>query len=276
MTAKPIVDFIIVGAMKSGTTSLGFHLRRHPEVCIPRGEVHFFDNERHFEKGLAWYERQLGQHRTDRTVVTGEKTAAYAYDPKVAPRIREAFPDVKLVWVFREPVSRAYSNYIHAFRNGALRLGFEEAVAREPELMAKDIYFGYLERSRYAKQVERFLEYFPREQMHFMVFERLIAEPAVELDKLFRFIGVTGDGFEVIAEPRGRTALPRFQPSVWAARQLGGTGPLWQAVRFLNLALKKPGYPRLSRDLQARLKSELSADNARLAELTGLDLSLWK
>ena len=79
MTAQPIVDFIIVGAMKSGTTSLGFHLRRHGQICIPRGEVHFFDNERHFEKGLAWYERQLRRHRTKRTVVTGEKTAVWEY-----------------------------------------------------------------------------------------------------------------------------------------------------------------------------------------------------
>ncbi len=270
------IDFLIVGGMKCGTSTLGFHLRRHEQVCIPRGEVHFFDNERNYYKGLDWYADRHLKHRTENTVVVGEKTVAYTFDPKVAERIHGAFPEVKLVWILREPVSRAYSNYIHAFRNGALRLSFEEAVKREPELMRKSIYFGYLERSRYAGQIDRFLRYFDREQMHFMLFEHLIADPMTALEGLFDFIGVSKAGFTLETRPRGQTVMPRFQPSVWAARKIGGTGPLWSLVSLANLAFKKPGYPPLDPELRARLEAGFAADNDRLAELTGLDLSAWK
>ena len=156
------MDFIIVGAMKCGTTSLGFHLQRHPQVCIPNGEVHFFENEKNFQKGMGWYENRIRRFEGPQTVVRGEKTAAYTYHPDVPGRIHAAFPETKLVWILREPVARAHSNYIHAFRTGSVRGSFEEAVEKEAERMKRSIYFGYLERSRYAPQVERYLELFSR------------------------------------------------------------------------------------------------------------------
>jgi hypothetical protein len=276
MEQKQKIDFIIVGAMKSGTTSLGFYLRRHPNVCIPKGEVHFFDNERNFKKGLGWYERKLFRKGTRHTVVTGEKTTAYTYKPEVAERIYKAYPEVKLIWILREPVSRAYSNYIHAYRNGAVRFSFEEAIRAEPELIKKSIYLGYLKRSRYAEQVERFLKFFSREQMHFMLFESFVSDTRAELGKLFRFLGVSEEAFTFTDEPRGRTVMPRLQASIWAARKIGGTGPLWSAMMFANSVFKKPGYPKPDPELRDRLKDELQEDNRKLAEITGLDISVWK
>lgn len=269
------LDFLIVGGMKCGTSSLGFHLGRHPQVAIPKGEVHFFDNDKHYEEGLGWYQSKLAPFITEQTVVVGEKTAAYTYDPKVAERIHRAMPDAKLVWILREPVSRAYSNYIHAYRNGALRLSFAEAVRREPERVKKNIYAGYLARSRYAEQIERFLKRFSRDQMHFMLLENLIADPAETLGNLFTFLGVSEDGFKIIPEPRGPTAMPRCQPLQWAARRLNGNGPLWAAVNYLNLVGKKPGYPPLDEKLKAALERDFEPHNERLAEITGLDLSVW-
>jgi hypothetical protein len=127
--SKP--DFLIVGGMKCGTTSLGFHLRNNLEVCFPKRELHFFDNDKNFNRGEEWYTRQLSNNHTEKSKIVGEKTAAYCFFPKVTQRIHSYCPDVKLVWVFREPVARAYSNYIHSFRTGFSRLSFSEAVASD-------------------------------------------------------------------------------------------------------------------------------------------------
>ncbi len=275
MSTPFTMDFIIVGAMKSGTTSLGFHLGRHPQVCIPRGEVHFFENEKNYRKGLGWYERQIRRHETGRTVVRGEKTTAYTYHPDVPERIHRAFPQTRLVWILREPVERAYSNYIHAFRTGAVRGSFEEAVENEAEQMKKSIYFGFLERSRYAKQIARYLKYFSRERMHFILFEHFIRNVGDELGRLFDFIGVTEEGFALKDEPRGRAIMPRWQSSVYLTRRFLGPGIVHQTVTFANTALKKPGYEKLDPAYKAELKKRFVDDNAELTAITGLDLSVW-
>jgi hypothetical protein len=268
-------DFLIVGTMKSGTTSLGYHLGRHESICIPRGEVHFFDRDANFRRGPEWYRKTLLRHGTERTRVFGEKTPTYSYQPNVAARIHGLFPDVKLIWIFREPVSRAYSNYLHAFREGAIRMRFEDAVAREAELIREDIFFGYLERGRYYKQVERFLELFPRENMHFMVFEEFVRDTRRSLLELFRFIGVSEEGFRYADEPRGKTVLPRYQPSVWLARRIAGRGALFGAIRWLNTIGQPAGYPALPEEIRLRLAETFAADNEKLSRLIDRDLSIW-
>lgn len=269
------MDFIIVGAMKSGTTSLIYHLGRHPHICIPNSEVHFFENESNFSKGIRWYEGQIRRCQTDDTRVFGEKTTAYSFHEDVPARIHAAFPNARLVWVFREPVARAYSNYIHAYRMGAVRGSFEEAVENEAERIKESIYFGYMERSRYALQVKRYLEYFSRDQMHFIVFEHFIRHVRDELGALFDFIGVTDDGYELKDEPRGRAVMPRWPASIYYTRRLFGPGAIHRGMLFANTLFKKPGYMKLDPTYEEALKARFADENAELAELTGLDLSLW-
>jgi hypothetical protein len=275
MTEPFNMDFIIVGAMKSGTTSLIYHLSRHPEICIPRGELHFFENDQNYPKGLEWYVSRVRRHETPRTRVYGEKTTAYSFHKDVPARIHAAFPNTRLVWILREPVARAYSNYLHAYRMGAVRGTFEEAVENEAERMKESIYFGYMERSRYASQVKRYLEHFGRERMHFILFEDFIRNVRETLTALFDFIGVTADDFEFRDEPRGRAVMPRWPASIYHTRRLFGPGLVHKAVLFANTMLKKPGYEKLDAVYKAELKARFAEDNAALAELTGLDLSSW-
>jgi hypothetical protein len=261
--------------MKSGTTSLAFHLRHHPHVAMPRREVHFFDRDPNHERGVGWYERRLGAGVTPGTRVVGEKTPTYCYQPNVAARIHEAYPEVKLVWIFREPVARAHSNYLHAYRDGAIDMSFEEAVEREPELLKESIFNGYMERSRYWKQVERYLALFPREHMHFMLFEELVRDPSLELEGLFSFLGVAPGAFSFRDEPRGETTLPRARRLLALTHDLTGRGPLWRAVRYLTLVGRAPGYPALDPALRERFRKRFRDDNARLARLINRDLSAW-
>jgi hypothetical protein len=269
-------DFIVVGAMKSGTTSLGFHLRNHRKVCFPRDELHFFDNEEHFSKGVAWYLKQFGRDFDDETFVMGEKTPTYSYHSDAPRRIHGLFPDVKLVWVFRNPVDRAYSNYLHALCNGGDNLGFEEAIDSESERIRDNIFFGYVERGRYYKQLERYLEYFSRDQMYFVLFEEFVSDAPKELSGLFEFIGLTDEGFEYVDETKNKTVIPRWPNSVWFARRHFGRGSIWRFVKRVNVWNKEPGYPELSRRVRERLMETYRDDNQRLEESIGKDLSVWE
>src|SRR5262245_33715274 len=99
-------NFLIVGAMKCGTSTLLGYLRQHREIYIARREVHFFDRDSQYRLGIEWYEKQFGSSPQHRAV--GEKTPAYCFVPEAAKRIHRHLPDVKLIWIFRDPVARAY------------------------------------------------------------------------------------------------------------------------------------------------------------------------
>src|SRR5688572_14326389 len=101
-------DFLIVGAMRSGTTSLHKYLQAHPDVFVASGkEVHFFD--RRYGRGLDWYRSRFAGVTTERVV--GEATPAYMYDENAIARIAHDLPDARLIVVLRNPVDRAYSHY---------------------------------------------------------------------------------------------------------------------------------------------------------------------
>lgn len=277
MTDDKLPDFLIVGAMKSGTSTLRDHLRRHDEVFIPPGEVHFFNkDERYEERGVSWYRAQFEAARPDQVI--GEKTPTYSYQQNVPARIHAMLPEVQLVWIFREPVSRAYSNYWHAVTEGAEPLPFEEVVRREDEILEQNIWRGYLERSRYIDQVERFLESFDLEQMHFIVFESFVSDPAPELERLCDFIGASPPSDEVTRSIRShvRKKLPRSIGLEHKARDwFGHDSAFYRAVQTLNRK-RVDRYPPLDSDLRTELSRQFEPLNTRLADLTGLDLSPWE
>ncbi|MEX0719992.1 MAG: sulfotransferase domain-containing protein [Balneolaceae bacterium] len=160
-------DFIIVGTMKSGTSTLGHYLRQHKNIFMPKDEVYFFDAtggyKDRWEKGIDWYREQFKD--ADENQIVGEKTPTYCYLVEVPERIYELLPEVKLIWIFRKPFDRAYSNYWHAVRNGGEKESFEYAEEDEQDRIKENIWNGYLQRSNYIKQVENYLKYFSLDQM---------------------------------------------------------------------------------------------------------------
>lgn len=101
-------NFLIVGAMRCGTTFLAHCLGAHPDIYIPRAkEIHYFDV--HFEKGPEWYKRKFSGAKKEHAV--GEATQSYMYLDYVPPRIASLLPDARLIAILRNPVDRAYSHY---------------------------------------------------------------------------------------------------------------------------------------------------------------------
>ena len=134
---RKLPDFLIVGVMKGGTTSLFRYLVRHPQVLPPfRKEIKYFDCN--YINGQNWYQAHfpLKKKFVGGSKLTGEATPYYIFHPQAPMRIAEALPEAKIIILLRNPIDRAYSHYQHMVRVGREPLSFEEAIAAEPERLA--------------------------------------------------------------------------------------------------------------------------------------------
>jgi len=186
--------FMIIGTQKGGTTSLHHYLDKHHDVTMAfKKEVHFFDS--FYFKGTDWYLAHFPLR--DEAAQTGEASPTYLFHPETPRRVHDAFPQVKLIALLRNPVDRAYSHHQMEFRRGNDPLLFEEAIAQEPERLRDsnpDLAggnwrrFSYLSRGMYAEQLARWLELFPREQFLFIKSEEFFREPGRLFDQVLRFL----------------------------------------------------------------------------------------
>lgn len=198
--------FLVIGAQRSGTTSLFRYLSMHPCIVPPlRKEVHYFDFQ--YRKGRAWYlahfPGRVGGLRGTRPRITGEASPYYMVHPLAPERVRAFDAGMKLIAILRDPVDRAWSHYHREVRAGAERLSFEEAIeAEEGRLSAKDRrlraapfhycfnhhHFSYLDRGLYARHLETWLRHFPRENLLVARSEDLFADPNAVANRVFAFL----------------------------------------------------------------------------------------
>jgi hypothetical protein len=267
--------FLIPGAMKAGTSSLAALLRQHPDIYLPEREVHFFNVDARYEKGMGHYETYFEGAAGAQAV--GEKTPTYSYQANVPERIARHLPGVKLLWIFREPVSRAYSHYRFFVSMGKERQPFDRVLAREGQGRTTDFTMRYQDRSVYVTQVERYLQYFAREQMAFLLFEDLLHQPQQVLARTCAFLGVdpTFD-FPERTVRQNVTRQPRSVLFQWIAYQVFHR----KGARVLRLVKKvnrkAAGRPEpMDPGLRHTLSTFYAPHNERLAALTGLDLSVW-
>jgi hypothetical protein len=263
-------NFLIVGVQKGGTASLRSYLAQHPDVFVAPRELHFFSNDEKFRRGLGWYESQFAGW--SRQTAVGEKTPAYCSSPAAPERIAKTLPGVRLIWTFRDPVDRAYSQYWHSVSKGKEGQRFARALELERRGGRKD----YLVRGQYDEQIERFLQYVPRQLMLFLLAEDLSRDPHAVLERVCEFLGVdAGHRFSV-----DRRANVTHMPRSVALQRLGhevlsrlGRGEL--LFRQLNTR-SRPGYPPMDPRVREDLYRHYAVHNERLAEITGLDLSVWQ
>lgn len=186
-----MLDFVGIGAQKAGTTWLYHQLCKHPDIDFPAGkEIHFWDLK--CDKGIDWY-RQLFPSVPGR--VQGEITPAYAMLGRDRVRqVRESFPDIRLVYLMRNPIERAWSAALMALSRAEMEL--EEA---------SDQWFidhfrsaGSLRRGDYEACLRTWLACFPAEQLMLARFERIIEEPRQLLADTCRHLGVSPQPMQVL------------------------------------------------------------------------------
>ena len=131
-------NFIVIGAMKSGTTSLFHYLQAHPQVFMsPLKEVEFFVEEKNWRRGMDWYRAQFAG-ASPGALAIGEASTAYTKYPEypgVPERIASSLPDARLIYILRDPIERIRSHYQHRVLSGAEREPLERAVLNDERYM---------------------------------------------------------------------------------------------------------------------------------------------
>jgi hypothetical protein len=193
------LQFIVVGAQKSGTTALDHYLRNHLEIGLPEKikELHFFDQHNKFRTKKVDY-AHYHQHFVlkKRIKVYGEITPSYLYAQEVARRIYEYNPRIKIIAILRNPVDRAYSHWKMNRKQGLDTLSFEDAIAQEKEralvrLPYQDLVFSYTDRGFYSEQIRRYQRYFKDHNLHFVMYDDLKNKPEETLEKICTFLSVS-------------------------------------------------------------------------------------
>jgi hypothetical protein len=289
MTASregPLPDFLVIGAMKAGTTSLHHYLGAHPQVFMPKvKELDFFTKELSWSRGWDWYRRQFSAAGAGIQVV-GEASTSYTKYPRYqgAPeRIAHHLPNARLIYLVRDPFERIRSHYQHNVAIGQEERPIDEALARN---------HVYLDYSRYAAQIERYLEYFDRSQCLLVTSEDLRSRREETMRTVFKFLEVDTDlRIENLDEEFYRTEdRPAYGRMLGGARRLlkerfpTAVG-LWRG-RFLPASVKRRlGRPvklapalssvAMSAATKEVIKGELYEDVKRLRAHMGDDFEGW-
>jgi hypothetical protein len=194
---------IICGVQKGGTKALIDYLAQHDKIYAYPHEIHFFSRERTYNKGFEWYCHRFDNAHPDQIAI--EKSPSYIYTPKVAERIQAVLPDIKLIFILRDPVKRAYSHYWMNVRKGLERREFSEAIRapQQPEPETKN----YVSRGFYDEQLQQFYDIFDKDQILILQSTNLRNKTQETIDRVCDFINV--DHY-IIKEMQGKVgAQPR-------------------------------------------------------------------
>lgn len=178
------IDFLIIGAQKAGTSSLMRFLERTPEYFfVAKQECHFWSRDYKYNDpdSFADYLSNFSQARPHQIV--GEKSPSYLASDKVAARIAQQFPKIKIIAILRDPADRAYSAYLHGRRIGALSksISFGEVIRNYTEFQ-RFPYGDVVSQGFYARNLKSYFEQFACEQILIIDFAEMVANP----DKILR------------------------------------------------------------------------------------------
>jgi hypothetical protein len=298
-------DFLIVGAAKSGTTTLYHLLRQHPDIFMPAiKEPGFFALQNHdlqFKgpgdmnaigrcsvNSLETYTALFDEAGSG--VAAGEASNIYLYSPEAPPAIRAAIPNVKLIAMLRDPVERAFSAYLMMLRDKRETLPFRQALIQADERARQgwSYMWQYQPGGRYARQLQRYLDLFPPDQMLVLFYDDFISSPPSVLDRICAFVGVRPWRFPPLTANRSRD--PRKWPVVRSdrVRDFISSESSWKRIARTTVPRKvlrgvgdtlrrwNMRVPQLDEDVRQDLRLYYYDDVVKLEKITGRDLTAWK
>lgn len=270
-------DFLIIGAMKAGTTALFRYLDEHPQVWMPPDkELHFFVESQNWPRGVRWYEDQFAPAPSG--AVVGEASPSYtgaSFYPGVPARIASVVPDARLVYLVRHPIDRMRSMYLHQVHVGVESRPMHEAFEDDDP---------YLLTSCYRWQLDHYLEHFDRSQILIRTSEALRADRATTVGDVYRFLGVDAEFVPPSLDREiHRTASKRRSSQAGdllgrvAASPVGRLVP--SSVRRVVRDRVTPPVGQVDTDLTDELRDRLAArlapDVERLRELMDSSFDGW-
>jgi hypothetical protein len=272
------IGFLVIGAEKTGSTSLFKYMQRHPQIHMPaEKELHFFNADRVYRRGWRWYADtvvrgapagavcgEAGQYMIG---VTDRDADDYKSTEEIVPqRIQQFLPTVKLICVLRDPAARAYSEYQMGILDQVESRPFDEAIDQllRPEALkdaraAHTRTNGYVVSGEYYRILSGFLRFFERRQLLAIFSSDLADRPAATLANVFEFIGVASDFVPDNIGTRYRTAATR------------------QRLPGVNLFIWGQALSRVSSARAAwhLLPARAQTDITRVYNVAGNRIALW-
>lgn len=291
MTESTRPTFLVPGVSRAGTTTLHDYLSDHDDIFMPaEKELRFFDRDENYNRGIEYYESQFSGH--DGETAVGESSPPYWYrgitfdedrnydfdlDDDPPTRIHEAYPDLKIIFTLRNPVSRAYSQYWKNVRQGRERVyPFSEAIEAEIEgdRSHRDTAMCWFYKNQYSKHLQRWFELYDENQILVLIFEEWIRDPPAALNRICEFIGVEpSDTWEDTDRKKNRTRTPRnLRLNEIYHDYLRWTG-IGEVIYYLNL---QRGYPEMSHEMVQYLSEIFEPEISAVEDITGRNLDIWR
>ena len=203
-------DFIIVGFMKCGTTSLYDYILQHPRILpASQKEIMFFNDDKLFQLGTDWYLSNFPPIPDKNDYVTGEASTMYVHSSLVAQRLKDFFPETKIIVILRNPVARAISHYFFNAKQGVIKnKTIEKVIDLELNKIAKVTDFskyldgknGIISAGLYVYFLKTWMSIFPKKQFLILETENLAKAPEFLMEKVFKFLGLSN--YEISKSPK--------------------------------------------------------------------------
>jgi hypothetical protein len=291
-------NFLVIGASSSGTTSIYHYLKQHPQVFMsPIKETHFFSfaGQEFAMTTIKGYKQRkvdsldeyksLFQDVSDEIAI-GEVSPSYLYTPSSPERIKQSVPNAKLIAILRNPVDRAYSNYLRCVRNDQEPItDFAEALRQEPIRIQNNWSPKWFYKSKgfYYEQLKRYFEVFDKNQIQIYLYEDLCDSPSNLMQNLFEFLDVDSTFVPNISEKKNVSYIPKNR---LLQKFLKKTNIIKSIVKPLlseklrhravtNLKIWNQSKPLLLPDIRKQLTQEYREDILKLQDLLQKDLSHW-
>lgn len=260
------VDFMIIGVQKCGTTSLAHIISQHPEIdfCYHK-EPDFFSITPDWRKNLDSYHALYSKEKSYKIKGEASTTYSWLYEyPGTAQRLFDYNPNLKLIYMVRDPLERMVSHYMHEFARGRAGKNFRTEILQSPK---------YLQHSMYYAQLLPFLRLFPRQNFHFVLFDDFVNDQAKTLGKVFDFLQVKNISIsEMDTEAQNQTLKRKGEHKVKKY--------LAPYVRFIPLNIRNmfraffefPIDKKTSLDEQQKIQLQdmLTAEMEQFASLSGI------
>jgi hypothetical protein len=266
-------DFVIIGAMKCATSTLHTQLAAQPGFCMSEPkEPNFFSDADQWARGMDWYQGLFAAARPGD--LCGESSTHYTKLPDLPdalPRIAEHLPDARFIYVMRDPIDRLVSHYIHEWSQRVIQGRIQGAAVRLPAL---------IDYGRYAMQVTPWIERFGRDRVLPVFFERMVAHPQAELERVCRFLGYAGTPMweegvrdnaseQRLRKSKLRDAVLQFPVLAWIRKRVVPQSFRDQLKAIWQMREK----PVLDLAERARLEAIFDADLEKLGAMLGAPLT---
>jgi hypothetical protein len=293
-------EFMIIGAAKAGTTALNEYLSQHPQIFMcPLKEPQFFSTDVIYERGLAWYEGLFADAKSGQ--ICGEASTSYTFFPSTPltpQRIHQAIPNVKLIYLIREPVSRVQSACLQTIKYQKNVLNDRETNYSVDELiqLGEDPknslgLSSFIQSSQYITQIEQYLSFFKSEQLLVVFQADLVTKTDEVLRTIFDFIGVDSAIFpsfkttinknvtsDMIQNLKNEKLLQRLKviPGYSLFKFLV-PNVFKEYIKFLNQKWRPDNQvvAFASEEANSQLKAHFKPYNQALAKFLDQDLSHW-